>query len=555
MKESPRPFLSIIILNFNRKNDSLELLDSLRKQTYRSFETIWVDNYSTDGSLEAVKADYPQLKIIALAKNIGRAGHNQGAKIAQGKILVFLDADILLPPDFLGKVAAKFKKKNLNATSFFMKDFKGNRYGWEPNYLPAGNDQEGYESTFGGGMWAIRREIFEKIGGFNPDFFIYVDEWEYLIRLWQQGYSVRYFPDLVGFHKESPYAYRSIMKGYQVIINHAQIYALYLPVRLWLKFLCHHSQETVKILGSGEANRWGTIRGLSLALFFFLKALPKRKPLEGEALAKFLRFYFPKKGDVVVGKWGWEKNIKFKIKNLKFGISVVLPAFNEQENIRLCLAAVYAYLKSRFTDFEIIVVNDGSIDQTANLVLKFSQRHPRVRLVKHFKNLGYGAALRSGFAKAEKDLVFYTDSDNQFDIRELDLLLPEITKADIVAGYRINRQDPLMRIFIAWVYNFLMRLLFGLKIKDIDCSFKLYRKSVFKKIKLSADTGFIDAELFIKARKAGLSIIQVGVHHFSRLKGKTSYEAGSRNQIFAFVKPQVVIEIFKEIKKLWSELK
>ena len=157
-------------------------------------------------------------------------------------------------------------------------------------------------------MLAIKRKIFEDVGGFNPSFFVYVDEWEYLIRLWAEGYSVRYFPDLLGYHKESPYAYRSVMRGYHVIVNHAQIYALYLPVKLWPKFLSHHSRETVRILAKNEADRWGTLRGLILAGFYFLKALPKRNVVKGGALEKFLRFYFPKKGDVIVEKWGWGKS-------------------------------------------------------------------------------------------------------------------------------------------------------------------------------------------------------------------------------------------------------
>lgn len=305
-----KPALSVVVLNFNRRQDLLELLASLTSQTDRRFETIVVDNASNDDSVATVRQHYPHVTIVPLDKNIGRAGHNEGVMKATGDVLVFLDADILLPADFLQKVTDKFKNKNVDAVAFYMRDLMGKTYGWEPTYAVEGSKEEGYESTFGGGMWAIRRTIFEDVGCFNPTFFVYVDEWEYLIRLWYKGYSVRYFPDLIGYHKESPYAYRSVMKGFHVIVNHAQLYALYLPVQLWPKFSSHHSKEVAKILATGEADRGGTLKGLVLALFYFVRALPKRSVLRDEALDKFMRFYFPQKGDVVVGKWGWGQKMK-----------------------------------------------------------------------------------------------------------------------------------------------------------------------------------------------------------------------------------------------------
>lgn len=303
-----KPYFSVVILNFNRKKDALELLKSLSVQTFGDYELIIVDNASSDGSVTEIKKKYPKVRIVALSKNIGRAGHNRGADKARGKILVFLDADMYFPPTFLGKLAKKFTKfPKLNAAAFRMYDPKNKKRVWAAVRIKEGGSREkGYQSTFGGGMWAVRRKIFKEVGSFNPDFFVYVDEWEYLIRLWKKGYAVRYFPDLIGYHKEAPYAYRSVMKGYHVIVNHAQIYALYLPVKLWPRFLKHHTSEASRVLVKGEANRWGTIKGLSLALLYFLKALPKRQVLKSAALQKFLRFYFPKKGDVIVEMWGWK---------------------------------------------------------------------------------------------------------------------------------------------------------------------------------------------------------------------------------------------------------
>lgn len=302
-----RPFFSIVILNYNRGSDLVELIYSIKKQQFKNFEIIVVDNNSSDKSEETIKKNFSDICVISLSKNIGRAGHNKGAEHARGEVIIFFDADIFLPyTNFLSKTYEKFSHKNINAVSFYMENPRKGEYGWEPTYLIGGNDKKGYESTFGGGMWAIRRKIFEEIGGFNPNFFVYVDEWEYLIRLWKKRYKVLYFPDLRGMHKESPYSYRSVMKGYHVIINHAQLYALYLPVSVWLRFFRHHIKQSSLILTTGQANRKGTIKGLLLATTFFLKALPHRNVITHSVLKKFLLFYFPEKGKVVVGKWGWK---------------------------------------------------------------------------------------------------------------------------------------------------------------------------------------------------------------------------------------------------------
>lgn len=224
-------------------------------------------------------------------------------------------------------------------------------------------------------------------------------------------------------------------------------------------------------------------------------------------------------------------------------ISVFLPALNEEENIKSCLLSVKRYLHKRFKDYEILVISDGSTDNTEKIVREFAKKDQHIRSIHHEKNLGYGAALRSGFTNSSKELIFYTDADNQFNVEEMDRLFPLLNSYDIVSGYRIKRQDPLMRIFIAWVYNLLIRILFNLKVKDIDASFKLYKKDVFKKIRLKANTGLVDAEILIKARKNGFFIGQIGVTHYPRIKGITT------------VRPKIIIDIFKEIKILWQELR
>ena len=236
-------------------------------------------------------------------------------------------------------------------------------------------------------------------------------------------------------------------------------------------------------------------------------------------------------------------------------ISVVLPAYNEEENIEKQISDVHNYLKKKFSSYEIIIVNNGSRDKTKQIIQKLQKSIKSIKLINLPVNNGYGAGLRAGFKEAKKELVFYTDSDNQFDIKELDLLLPLIKKYDIVCGYRKKRQDPQMRIFIATVYNILINLLFHIGVRDIDCSFKLYKKKVFDSMQLKSNTGLIDAEILIKAKKAGFTIApQLPVTHYPRTLGKTMYEIGPRGNFFAFVRPAVIVEIFSEIKRLWKEL-
>ncbi len=233
-------------------------------------------------------------------------------------------------------------------------------------------------------------------------------------------------------------------------------------------------------------------------------------------------------------------------------ISVFLPALNEEQNIKDCVSSVNKYLHKRFKDYEILVIASGSTDKTAEIVSNLTKENKLIKLINFKRKLGYGTALRSGFTRSSKELIFYTDSDNQFDIRDMDKLLPLLKSYDIISGYRINRQDPPMRIFIANVYNLLIRILFNFKVKDVDSSFKLYKREVFDNIQLKSKTGLIDAEVLIRAKKKGFSIGQIGVSHYPRTKGKTVYGVGKRN---TFVRPSVIIEILKEIKRLWSDLR
>lgn len=237
-----------------------------------------------------------------------------------------------------------------------------------------------------------------------------------------------------------------------------------------------------------------------------------------------------------------------------------MPAYNEEENILEAVSDINLYLSKKFSDYEILVIDDGSKDKTAEIVEAMARENNKIKLVPagiRGQNYGYGTAARTGFRSASKDLVFFTDADQQFDINDLDILLPLVEKYDMVAGYRKNRKDPLMRNFIAWVYNLLIRLFFGLKVKDVDCAFKVFKKSVFDAIQLSdrRETGVINAEVLVKALKKGFTMIQVPVKHLPRVKGVTVYESGKRGKIFAWVKLAVIVRQFKDILTLWKELR
>lgn len=231
-------------------------------------------------------------------------------------------------------------------------------------------------------------------------------------------------------------------------------------------------------------------------------------------------------------------------------ISVFLPALNEEENIKECLTSVNNYLKKNFKEYEILVIANGSTDKTPEIVAKIAKKYKNIRLINTNEKLGYGMALRAGFKNSRKELIFYTDADNQFNIQDLDKFLPLIPTYDIISGYRVDRHDPPLRIFIADVYNLLIRILFDLKVKDVDASFKLYKRKVLNQIKLKSVTGLIDAELLIKAKKKGFSVGQVGVRHFARTKGKTVY--GTKRNVF--VRPSVILGVLTEMKRLWSDL-
>lgn len=215
-------------------------------------------------------------------------------------------------------------------------------------------------------------------------------------------------------------------------------------------------------------------------------------------------------------------------------ISVFFPCFNEQDNIEKLVENALKALKSVSSDFEILIVNDGSSDETGDRADAMAKRDSQIRVIHHETNLGYGAALQSGFREAQKDLIFYTDGDGQFDIAEMPPLLDLIHDCDIVSCYRLNRQDPMIRKINGWCWTRLVCLVFGLRMRDIDCAFKLYRRKVFTDMPLCSTGALIDTEVMARATRKGCRIKQKGVQHYPRTAG-TQTGANLRVVLRAFV--------------------
>ena len=225
-------------------------------------------------------------------------------------------------------------------------------------------------------------------------------------------------------------------------------------------------------------------------------------------------------------------------------ISVFFPCFNEQENVARTVEQSLNVLEKLNIDFEIIIVNDGSSDDTGRIADEISSRNDRIKVVHHERNLGYGAALQSGFKAATKEFVFYTDGDGQFDINEMPPLLPMMKQYDIVSCYRLKRQDPFIRKLNGWCWTKLVCLLFGMRIRDIDCAFKLYKREIFDNINMTSTGALIDTEILARAKNKGYRITQTGVHHFPRSAGE---QTGANIR--------VIFRAFKELFKLYKQIR
>ncbi|MEA3346398.1 MAG: glycosyltransferase family 2 protein [Chloroflexota bacterium] len=225
------------------------------------------------------------------------------------------------------------------------------------------------------------------------------------------------------------------------------------------------------------------------------------------------------------------------------GISVVLPAYNEEANVGQAVRRAIQAVAAHTSDYEVIIVDDGSRDRTSEVVQEIMEEHPQVRLVRHEVNRGYGGALRSGFKAASKDLIFLTASDNQYDPSEIGRLLPFMEDADIVAGFRAHRRDPFLRRVYAWAWNALVNLLFGYLSRDVDCAFKLFRREVLEEVTLTSPGAMVDTQLLAGAKLKGFRIREAAVSHFPREAG---HQTGAD--------PRVVLQAFRDLIRYWWEL-
>jgi glycosyltransferase involved in cell wall biosynthesis len=206
-------------------------------------------------------------------------------------------------------------------------------------------------------------------------------------------------------------------------------------------------------------------------------------------------------------------------------LSVFFPAYNDAPSLPVLITKTFAVLESCVEDYEVIVVNDGSRDKTAEVLEQLRLRHqPYLRVVTHPENRGYGGALRSGFAAATKEFVFYTDGDGQYDVGELPTLLNLAGPATgLVNGYKLERHDPAHRMWIGRIYNFCARLLFHVRIRDIDCDYRLIRRALLDRIRLTSTSGTICVELVRKLELSGCEVMEAGVHHYPRQYGRSQF--------------------------------
>lgn len=224
-------------------------------------------------------------------------------------------------------------------------------------------------------------------------------------------------------------------------------------------------------------------------------------------------------------------------------LSLVLPAYNEEDNIELVVNAALATLPTYAPTFEVLVVNDGSRDSTGRIVDGLSSAHKDVRAIHHRANKGYGGALKSGFAASSGDFVMFMDADRQFDVEDIRLLAPFVELFDIVAGFRMERSDAIHRRINAEIFNLAVRVLFGVHMRDLDCAFKVFRGEQIRSLKLTTSGALINAEIQAKLRRQGATLVQVGVPHHPRVAGQAT--GGD---------VRVIAEAMRETVSLWVRM-
>lgn len=230
-------------------------------------------------------------------------------------------------------------------------------------------------------------------------------------------------------------------------------------------------------------------------------------------------------------------------------LSVFFPAYYDELNIgKVTRSAVKILEELKLKDYEIIIIEDGSPDKTGEVADKLAEEFPKVRVIHHVKNMGYGATLKDGFINAKMDYVFYTDGDNQFNLDEMKKFVALIPYSDIVVGYRKHKQYSLYRKFTSLCYNYLLKIIFDISYWDIDCAFKLFKTELFKRIEIVSVDAFIDAEIMLKANLLDYTVTEIGVEHLPRLDGVST---GARPSVII----RTIREIFDYRKEYISEMK
>jgi glycosyltransferase involved in cell wall biosynthesis len=226
------------------------------------------------------------------------------------------------------------------------------------------------------------------------------------------------------------------------------------------------------------------------------------------------------------------------------GLTMFFPAYNDAGTIASLVIQAQEAIRQLTSDFEVIVVNDGSRDHTGQIADELARAYPNVRVIHHLGNRGYGGALRSGFGAATKELIAYTDGDAQYDPSEIATLWARLDdEADMVTGYKISRSDPFHRIIIGRLYHHAVKLLFALRVRDVDCDFRLMRREVFDRVRLERDSGVICLELMRKVQDAGFRVVEVPVHHYHRTHGRSQ-----------FFNVRRIVRTAIDVAKLWIEL-
>ncbi|MDZ7316542.1 MAG: glycosyltransferase family 2 protein [candidate division KSB1 bacterium] len=228
----------------------------------------------------------------------------------------------------------------------------------------------------------------------------------------------------------------------------------------------------------------------------------------------------------------------------KLSLSIFFPVYNDWGTIGSMVAFAVMTAEKISNDYEIILVDDGSREQTKEVVRFLAERFPQVRVITHEKNRGYGGALKSGIAAATKEFIFYTDGDAQYDVRELLLLARAMNdQVDVVNGWKIKRHDPFYRVWLGKMYQYSAKWLFRLPIRDVDCDFRLMRKSAFEGIQLESNSGTICVEMIYKLARKGARFVEVPVTHFFRVSGKSEF--------FNFKR---LVRVARDLSSLWIRL-